>query len=263
MDKDSFKDVDWKAHKKAIRKVGSPLLKKILWSLNPSRQKLYQSKQHPSPLCPLCGEIDTHQHYITCSSLNCHTGFQDILAMMQTEGHRKQIPDHFIRTLTDAIRGLNKCPRRQPDSLRQVYEAQARIGWGNFIRGRLSKAWGKTKPKSRARMTPSEWVRVLTSHVLELVREKWEFRCRIYKDANETNERKILQMEANALWTKRAEVALLAQDRYLLAERNRPRNDWNVERIRVWVQTMTLAIDAARLVFSTQKNTLRKWLNPA
>ena len=50
------------------------------------------------------------------------------------------------------------------------------------------KAWGKTKPDSRTRMTPSEWVGVLATHVLELVKEKWDFRCRIYNDANETNE---------------------------------------------------------------------------
>ena len=114
--------------------------------------------------------------------------------------------------MTDAIRGLIKCPKRQPENVRQVYEAQARIGWGNFIRGRLSKAWGKTKPDSRTRMTLSEWVRVLATHVLELVKEKWDFRCRICNNANETNERWILQTETNDLWMKQTEVTLLAQD---------------------------------------------------
>ena len=79
---ETFDDVDWDAHKKALKEMDSPSLKKMLWNLNPSRQKLYKSNKHPLPNCLLCGAINVSQHYISCPCLNAYSEFQGVIAEM-------------------------------------------------------------------------------------------------------------------------------------------------------------------------------------
>ena len=179
---------------------------------------------------------------------------------MQVLAHGKKIPDHFVRTVTETMKGLHKSSRRQPVNLRRCYEAQDNIGWEHFLCGRLSKSWGSTRPVTEGHKNQSEWVKVLAAFVLTYVKEKWDFRCRVYDGAVKTKERRDLLREAEVLWSRRKKVEILAQDGYLFDEENRPSDSWSATRLRRWLQTRNLAIESARLGSSDQQNTLWSWL---
>ena len=171
-----------------------------------------------------------------------------------------KIPDHFIREVRDALAGKKKSANRQPQHLRRVYREQADVGRRNFVRGRLIKSWGQTKPPSEGRMTTEEWVKRLSEHVLRTLLRKWETRCKIVAESTNTLERRQLIEEAEELWNRRSALPLLTQDRYLFEDSNKPNSECSAKEIRNWIMTRKLAVDAAKETQSKGNTSLLEWL---
>ena len=260
IDEETFQWIDWPAHAKAVKSLESPSLTKLIWGQNPSRQKLHLMGKHPSPMCPLCEEADIPFHFISCSHLNSHPMVLAALEVEQTVATKLKIPDHFIKEVREALTGICKSANNKPQHLREVYREQAILGRQNFIKGRLIRAWGETKPSSESRMTPGDWVRRLAKHVLKALLKKWEIRCKVVSEAKDTLEKRRLVNEAEKLWKNRKTLPLLAQDRYLFEDRNKPISKRSAEELRNWIKTRYLAVDAARETLSRRNSTLHAWL---
>ena len=256
----NFDDIDWASHSKALRKLHSPALKKIIWGQNPSRQRLHQMKKHPSPLCPLCDEVDTPGHFLCCQPLNSHSLFTSEFQAFQSRATKAQIPDHIINTISHMIQGFELSANRQPPSRRATYQRQAAIGWSNFARGRITKDWIQQKPVSAASTNDDKWMLALNSAVLESLRMKWEVRCRIATESLTTCEHTRLHQEALALWQRRSTHNFLSQDSYLMNDKFSPDKKWGIDTLRNWIMTRKLAITAAQEVALARNNTLDSWI---
>ena len=170
------------------------------------------------------------------------------------------MPDHIINTVSDSIQGLKKSTNRQPPARREPYRRQAQIGWCNFVRGRLSKAWISQKPSTATSTDDPTWMITLTKTILGALAMKWEIRCRIAADSQATRELSRLQDEAFALWSNRASYNLLAQDSSLMEDKFSPDKKWGADALRNWIMTRKLAISASESVALAQRNTLDSWI---
>ena len=103
-------------------------------------------------------------------------------------------------------------------------------------------------------------MRRLTEHVLKALLRKWEIRCKIVSEAKDTLEKRKLVNEAEKLWEDRKTMPLLAQDRYLIDDRNGPTSKHSAEELRNWIKTRKLAVNAARETLSKRNSTLHAWL---
>lgn len=139
MIQEAFHYIDWASHSEAILTISYPSLKKLVWGLNPIRQKLHQMRKLPSPPFHIYGVNDTPRHYVVCDHQNLYSCFANRVNKIHTEGHKTQIPDHLIQTVVDAIMGIWKFPNRHPEDLRYMHRKQESIGWDNFMIGRPSK----------------------------------------------------------------------------------------------------------------------------
>ena len=112
-------------------------------------------------------------------------------------------------------------------------------------------------------MTSEEWVKRLIAHVLRMLQKKWDTRCKIVSEAKHTLEKQKLIDEAETLWKSSRTLSLLAQDRYLMDDNNKPSSKHSAEELRNWIKTRKLAVDAAQNTVSKGNSTLHTWLQTA
>ena len=151
-------------------------------------------------------------------------------------------------------------PCCQPESTRPVYGSQKRIGWGHFVRGRLSREWVQLKPQTADSKDGMLWMTGLAQIILETLLKKWEVCCKIVKESRATEERSNLLQEARQLWARQTHLCILAQDASLLDRRYEPQAEWSVEALRNWLLTRRLAITATESVHEATTSTLDSWL---
>ena len=187
---------------------------------------------------------------------------QENLAQYQTAGRKGKIPDHFIRAVSRALNGINPLARDYLPDLALIYSRQGAIGWRNFLKGRISKAWSCMKPPREARMSSQEWLRRLVRFVLKGLLMKWKTRCEIVSGATNTREKDDLLDEARDLWKTTTTTSYLAQDSHLADKEQEPKDAWTPTSLRNWIQTRVLAIDTAKKLSTKRQRLITSWLPP-
>ena len=91
---------------------------------------------------------------------------------------------------------------------------------------------------------------------------RWKTRCEIVTEAKNTNEKESLLAEARSLWETTSPNSFLMQDSYLADPEYEPQNNWNPTRLRNWLLTRKLAIDAASRLAATGQTLITTWLQP-
>ena len=259
LDQVAFQDIAWGSLSLAMKDIGSTSLKKVVWGQNPCRQRLHLSGKHPSPLCPLCGQVDRLDHFIDCPMLRLHPCVQENVAKLQSEGNKENIPDPFINLVCGLLNGERQAVRHVDDNIRA---RQKSIGWRHFLRGRLTRLWAATTPRNENRISPQEWLRKLARFVLRGLLMKWTVRCTIVSEASETVEKKVLLSTAQGMWEERVDGLLLAQDRHLNDNKNKPKEAWTPNELRNWIRTRELALDTAKKLNTTRQSLMTSWLLP-
>ena len=104
--------------------------------------------------CPLCGEVDDHNHFLLCTHESVkplRTTF--VSSLRQTIC--QQTSNYELQTLVveSVSAWLHQEPMQPPNTepLRSVYLAQEKIGWDAFLRGFFSAEWNALSPNLKWR----------------------------------------------------------------------------------------------------------------
>ena len=93
--------------------------------------------------CPLCGQRDDRRHFGGCSNVKLKKERERIIGNMKTgmrsEGVNPFFVDWFIKVIHGETPGWEEVsPLGLNQTVKRAYEDQTSIGWGNFLRGRVS-----------------------------------------------------------------------------------------------------------------------------
>jgi hypothetical protein len=180
-----FHSVDWAAHEQAFLNVWSckritltKLAHKLL-NTNVQNKKLYGK----SDICPCCrSSPETLTHVFTCPS-ETMTAFR----MTQQEILRKHLdlintPQNLIQAIQLGIQTLARESPIAPTSptISIAFHAQTELGWGAFLRGRISSSWRNAFSQDVSAANNKKrlkWAGQLVHHLLHYSQQLWIFRC--------------------------------------------------------------------------------------
>ena len=132
-------------HARVVKSIALPALKKMLWNLNPSQGKLYMNKRHASSACPLCSGFDSYDHYLKCPFPTDHKVVKTSMCEFQTRASKNGVPDHLIRNIVRLSKGLQPDLSDIPRTTIDVYRCQTRVGWNQFMLGRVVAEWSEVR----------------------------------------------------------------------------------------------------------------------
>jgi len=217
-------------------------------------------------VCPSCGQNDEGSKHIT----RCQEeGRQQML-----KHSVKELDDWMITTPVDAhlrtmitrfllaqdSKTMKECVSGQSTILHTLAEVHDRLGWDNFVEGRISVLFLEAvKPELAgrlSRLTPERWCRTLVSKLLQLTHKQWLFRnSHVHYNKLEgltsQQHEQIFDKVKEMMWTDPAD--LLSKHRYLLED------DFEIlgeaaSGVRLqWIASMESALGAAEHVRSGHK----------
>jgi predicted RNA-binding Zn-ribbon protein involved in translation (DUF1610 family) len=217
-------------------------------------------------VCPSCGQNDEGSKHIT----RC----QDEGRQQMLKHSVKELDDWMITTPVDAhlrtminrfllaqdSKTMKECVSGQSTILHTLAEVHDRLGWDNFVEGRISVLFLEAvKPELAgrlSRLTPERWCRTLVSKLLQLTHKQWLFRnSHVHYNKLEgltsQQHEQIFDKVKEMMWTDPAD--LLSKHRYLLED------DFEILReaasgVRLqWIASMESALGAAEHVRSGHK----------
>ena len=124
MDKRTFSEIDWPSHARALGTERSPALTRIVWVHHPTRSHLKQTGKYPSDICPLCGEKDRSEYFLSCKTVNGNKRYQVVRDEMRHRANARGAPDHLINTMARVMTGKGANMEKIPTHARRVYKNQ-------------------------------------------------------------------------------------------------------------------------------------------
>ena len=240
-----MKQIDWDEHSRAIKKIASPSLKKLIWGQHATRVRLHQRHECPDNKCPLCGCVDTDNHFLECQVVTESGQYRSLEQEKVDKARGNHIPNHLICFTRELMRGRKLSEKRIPQPERVQYTKQKRIGWGNFIKGRVHKSWATVKVRKDDDTTPEDymWRRRLIRTLLEWLHGRWLVRCELMQEKEVTDEFKREFERCDKIWRHRRDMKLLSKDRYLIAEGRAPQRKHSLEYLVAWRRTREIAAE--------------------
>ena len=143
--------IDWEKYKsiqKQVRDRDYVIVQKMMWHYNPSQtvKNLYDNKT--STECELCGDTDLPDHFMICGGLQNTQQGKNLFAILKAEISKLDISPIFWDIIRQALHvGTVLVPEGTPPEikiqLRILLSNQSRIGWKNFVLGRIALQWEK------------------------------------------------------------------------------------------------------------------------
>ena len=195
--KTQFEQISWKAYEAAFRgltihrKISVAKLSHGLWNSG-AQKKLYGINE--DGYCPICrNTVETFEHIFRCGHDTAITMKLQLLEQLEEElyilGAAGSLVESLFQGLTWwLIGGEEECPRAPGYgsiySLQvwstAAYVDQTKLGWGQMLRGRVSKLWGDAYVKEQQSQKPNELHLSWTKRLICLMWEKsfliWELR---------------------------------------------------------------------------------------
>ena len=147
-------------------------------------------------------------------------------------------------------------PTADPSTLLETLATvQDRLGWDNFIEGRIGKVFlSYVQPHlsgRRRRLSPQRWGTTFITHIISLTHKQWLFRnshvhFKKLDGLTPAQHDEIFQRVQNLLWTDPAE--LLDRHKYLLEEDFHQLGAGSSGVRQNWIQSMESALKAAAIV---------------
>jgi len=197
-DEATYESIDWRHHGEVFKKLSNGRriqISKYINDLLPTKRRLATFDNKVDSRCFACNRLwEDTTHVLTCTCdarsearIAARKTFQQKLTKMHT-------PDILTNTICKSMDDwLARRPVLPPEwqgpeepiqrQIRSAFKAQAMIGWDQFFRGRIAKAWRTpigTYYKIRQpgeSFTPDQWMRTV-------IKELWVFSIAIWKQRN-------------------------------------------------------------------------------
>ena len=146
------------------------------------------------------------------------------MASTQVDPHLRAIITHYL--LTQDTKTMKECLSGHSSILRTLAEVHDRLGWDNFVEGRISTTFLEAVRPAlsdgrRSRLTPERWCHTLMTKLLQLTHKHWLFRNshvnhKKMEGMTTAQQEQIFDKVKSMMWTDPADM--LAKHRYLLEE---------------------------------------------
>ena len=197
-DEETYATIDWRHLGETFKKlsVGRKIqISKYTNDLLPTGRRLQTMDNRVNGRCFACNQLwEDTTHVLTCSCTARCAARTTARAIFQQKLSRLYTPDIMNKLICDSMDSwLARRPVLPPvwdgpyepikGQLRRAFYAQSRIGWDQFFRGRIAKAWQipiETYYKIRRpgeSFTPEQWMR-------SVIKELWKFSITIWKQRN-------------------------------------------------------------------------------
>ena len=266
----AFRLVDWDMHGKSLRMVSSnyrPGVQKMIWGENPCSVKLCRDGKITDDKCPLCGEVDTKDHFLKCNIVQTSEKRGQIIGNVRTKMRNRGTNPFLAQWVEEGMSGkdpiLEKVsPLRLNQCVRNAFGNQATIGWENMRNGRIAKGsermqvlWEDVAGRNERaqRKDPRETVAQTVTFGLLGQYELWKLRNKLVEDFALHSQQRTLVAEISLLKEKKYETGVT--DRSLFLEHNIPSANDGLDRMEQWVRSVKNSIERRK---DTEKKTHRR-----
>ena len=197
-------------------------LSKLMHDLLPTAKPIQTFDNRHDGRCFECGQLweDTN-HVLQCPSDKREQARSDAFQVLREHFQRQHTPlimtDIICTTMSHWIQRRRITPPDWPTpsepimmAITRAFQSQTRIGWDQFLRGRLTNEWSlaiATYYHARQpgqNFTPEHWMQTTINAIWEFSLTLWRRRCETYHGTN----------GVNTLERKRKEMAIQAQAVY-------------------------------------------------
>ena len=204
----TFAKVDWDSHEIAFRKLGQTRFRTRVVQFEhrwlPMGRQLHRIDSEKSSLCPICRTMEEDQtHFLTCTDDRCRSNFTLQLTLLHKSLQKKKILGAVWTQIKSRLLyevGYSTQPPTFPvaaphgkiaQSIQQAVREQCEIGWINFLRGRISRHWGKAQGVyyheaqiASKTLSAQTFQTTLIKSLWTFFHGIWEYRNGILHDAN-------------------------------------------------------------------------------
>ena len=164
MSKRAFELIDWEVHEKSLKKVHPRYRASVLrmvWDELPTQEKMKRNAYTDKGRCPLCGQLDTAEHYMRCRDTGLENQRERVLGNLRSDLRKKGISQvigsWLLQTLREETpRFEDISPLRLNQAAKSAYADQNTIGWQQLAKGRPAKSmtrfqleWDKVYPEGK------------------------------------------------------------------------------------------------------------------
>ena len=240
---------------------------------------LLRRKHQDHDRCPRCDapNEDTH-HVLTCPSpeaAKCWSqALTDLHLWMQSVNTEPSIAEAIRQKLDGWHNGHNSHVHTHDPTLSRALSQQDKIGWENFLLGRISPSFGCLQnihyQQMGSRRNGNSWTSQLITQCYALIWTMWEHRNHIRVNDLTAQDRRHLRALRNQIHRefKLGKSTLLPADKWLLSHKGNLLNK-SIEELTAWLDKISAARDTWRATAQAQQDDLQaqqaglqRWLHP-
>jgi len=184
----TYYEIDWAAHQQAIKILDKHKvsLVKYVHGILPVRERTHKLDQRYDHCCQCCGEPkESEKHLWTCRSTGrqkCRESFiRGLFKLLDDDKTHASIMTVALEGAGQFLKGIEfpEFEFNDPENQR-LFNNQSRIGWKNFMRGRISKSWTIFQEQHQNRQglqrRKNTWTKDLAQYLLQQFVILWQNR---------------------------------------------------------------------------------------
>ena len=197
-DEATYDSIDWKHYGETFKHLSSGRrlqISKYTYDLLPTKRRIQTLDNREDGRCFACQQLwEDTTHVLTCSCEARRAARTLALASFKQKLSKQHTPDLMNNVICDSMTSWYERRPVLPPAwngtedpfqrlLRAAFKAQTKIGWDQFFRGRIAKAWKRPiamyykERQPGESFTPDQWMRTI-------IKELWVFSITIWKQRN-------------------------------------------------------------------------------
>jgi hypothetical protein len=178
--------IAWEPHRRAINRHAKQkvTMVKFLHGITPVGKRLSKYDKKYSAQCPSCEEpMETQEHLYQCTHptrQQWRDQFKEALKhVMEKYGTPNTMKELWLEGIHKGMTGDNTPIEDSPD-IREIIEAQEKIGWNQMLQGRIAHQWIEKQKEAMATPTKRKnsmtWATEMISTIFEYWLKLWKMR---------------------------------------------------------------------------------------
>jgi Zn finger protein HypA/HybF involved in hydrogenase expression len=176
--------VDWLAIGKATNSIPKPTkikFAKLMFDFNQTNY-LNNKYYNTTATCPCCNKAtETHNHVLICPSPQSISARLLSREAFRSALEKQSTPSSLIELALILLSDKNDLPTNSAD-LQDLYNSQLKIGWDQFLCGRISTKWGTTYNRltgSKQKLKPLTWTVRFIKAIWQYSHSLWKHRSHV------------------------------------------------------------------------------------
>ena len=243
---ETFQDIDWETHRRALRKLQKHKVTLIKHVNNYSPVGALISRYDPkyTAECPTCETVvETRQHLYQCHAQRRLEWREQFYRDLQSQAEKSNTSEDLRELLISGIMHVvdPTIPIDIPETATDIATAQEAIGWSELLKGRLSKKWAAAQQRHLGAFNPKEngqkWAADMATVILQGWLNLWASRNEDKhgrdRETRARTRREQAHRELELLYELQGSI--LAEDNWILSTPLETRKNLSTNTIRKWI----------------------------